>query len=131
MKRFIQRLEDFKKALDSLSVALKIDFPDEVQKDGTIQRFEYTFECAWKALDQFMVDGGGQEYVKNVKTIFKEANNRRIIKSITPYLKMTDARNKTSHEYDEGDSREIYIKIKEDYFVLLQDLYETLLINSK
>ena len=110
MSRFQERLDDFKKALSSLEESLQVVNPDDLQKDGIIQRFEFTFECAWKSLDQYMEEGGGSEYQKNVKVIFKEAYNRKIISEVDSYIEMTNARNKTSHEYNKDDSRTIYEK---------------------
>ena len=130
MKRFIQRLEEFEKSLNTLKEVLDLnEDKNDIVRDSIIKRFEYTFECAWKTLDQFMIDGGGQEYVKNVKTIFKEANNRRITKNTTPYLEMIDFKSNISQEYKDIGSVNISSKIRSEYFVLLVELYSILLVN--
>jgi len=50
--RWRQRLQSFSRALSLLRSALA-DGPDalnDLEKEGTVQRFEYTVELAWKAL---------------------------------------------------------------------------------
>ena len=51
--RWRQRLEDFKKAHGRLQEALTRTEFDELEKDGVIQRFEFTFELAWKTASYF------------------------------------------------------------------------------
>jgi predicted nucleotidyltransferase len=41
-------------ALDRFGEALAIPNPDEIVMDGTIQRFEFTFELFWKTLRRFL-----------------------------------------------------------------------------
>lgn len=51
--RWEQRFSNFKKALSKLGevAAIKtIDDLSELEKEGLIQRFEYTYELAWKTL---------------------------------------------------------------------------------
>jgi len=43
-------LEQLQHAYDSLQDALRIPLEQELSIDGTIQRFEFTFELTWKTL---------------------------------------------------------------------------------
>ena len=49
MDRLKQRIQDAEKASIALGAALEIPSPSELERDGTIQRFEFTFEAVWKA----------------------------------------------------------------------------------
>ena len=43
-------LEQLQHAYDKLQDALRIPLEQELSIDGTIQRFEFTFELTWKTL---------------------------------------------------------------------------------
>ena len=49
MKRLNERFQDFSNALKRLEEATQ-EVPSEIVIDGTIQRYEFTFERAWKTL---------------------------------------------------------------------------------
>src|ERR1700742_2908305 len=54
---WVQRFSNFKKALAKLEeVATRKDVGDlsDLEKEGMIQRFEYTFELAWKTLQDLL-----------------------------------------------------------------------------
>ena len=56
--RYLQRFENYKKALALLEIACETQPKTLLEKDGIIQRFEYTFELAWKVLqDVFLYRG--------------------------------------------------------------------------
>lgn len=48
---------NFKKALSSLEQGIK-EAKGELEKDGVIQRFEFTFELMWKTLKIFLYNEG-------------------------------------------------------------------------
>lgn len=59
--RWQQRYNNFRKALAKLSEVLKkmqTEPLSELEKEGMIQRFEYTFELAWKTLQEFLKEKG-------------------------------------------------------------------------
>ena len=48
MDRMTQRLQDATRANAALSAALLVSSPSDLERDGTIQRFEFTYEAVWK-----------------------------------------------------------------------------------
>lgn len=59
MTVFELRLEDLKSAVDRLKETK--EFPDDMPfKESTVQRFEFTFELAWKVM-QDLVKSAGKE----------------------------------------------------------------------
>ena len=55
--RWLQRFDNFSKAcarLLTITDTMEYDALSELEKEGLIQRFEYTFELAWKVLQDYM-----------------------------------------------------------------------------
>lgn len=88
--------------------------------DGTIQRFEFTFEQAWKTVQKFLRFEGYD--CNSPRHCLKEAYTAGIINDEAVWLDMLDDRNMTSHIYDEMHARRIYDKIKAQYTKMLSDL---------
>ncbi|MCZ6902205.1 MAG: HI0074 family nucleotidyltransferase substrate-binding subunit [Rickettsia endosymbiont of Ixodes persulcatus] len=84
------------------AIYLKPITEDRAYIDATIQRFEFTFELAWKFLKEYFVEKG---IVLNYpKEVLKEAFTAGII----IWIYMLADRNMTSHTYDEKLADEIY-----------------------
>lgn len=114
---------DFKKALERLKEALGEDLSKgSIVVDGTIQRFEFSFELSWK-LARAILSHNGIE-VETPRLIIKEAFKANIIKDGQGWIDMLEDRNKTSHIYDEKQALIIYDKIKETHFGLLEAFAE-------
>ena len=91
--------------------------------DGVIQRFEFTFELAWKTLKAFMEYKGFSVPV-SPRDILKDAYAAGIIEEGDIFIKMLTDRNISSHTYDEEMALELYGRIKNDYISLLCELLE-------
>lgn len=124
-KRWRQRLGDFEKSAKRLKEALiKKDF-SELEKDGVIQRFEFTFELAWKTLKDYLEDQGFTDVAGPKKAIQKAFSNN-IINDGDLWIAMQEDRNRMSHLYDQSVSKIIFNNIKERYAQALSDLVKTL-----
>lgn len=111
---------DFKNALDRMAAALKENInKNQTAVDGTIQRFEFTFELAWK-LQSAILSYNGMD-VSVPRMIIKEAFKAGFLKDGTGWIEMLEDRNKTSHIYDEHMALKIYNRIKDNYYKLLAD----------
>ncbi|WP_395476677.1 HI0074 family nucleotidyltransferase substrate-binding subunit [Rickettsia endosymbiont of Pantilius tunicatus] len=105
------KLEKFRKALIKLeAIYLKEVKEDEAYVDATIQRFEFTFEFAWKFLKEYFAQMG---IVLNYpKEVIKEAYAVGIINDEALWVHMLLDRNMTSHTYNEKLADEIYNRIR-------------------
>ena len=94
---------------------------DELERDGLIQRFEFTFELAWKSLKAYLEHQGVPE-LRFPKQVLREAYAAGVIDHDALWLAMLDARNRTSHLYDEDAAAKIAEQICHDFLPLLRAL---------
>ena len=123
MKRYEERRKDLDNAIESLKLGL-MEEPDELRIDGVLQRFEFTFELAWKCMKDYMEIEGIVSSIGSPREIIQLAFKHNIIDDGEKWIEMMLARNSLSHMYDKNISREIYMKIKENYIFLIQKLQE-------
>lgn len=125
MNRFSQKKEDFLNALDRLQEALQQE-PTELVIDGTLHRFEFTFELAWKLIKSHLEYMGVAETTGSPRETIQNGFKQGIIENGEEWINMMLSRNSLSHIYDEKTSREIYNKIKNNYINLFTRLRERL-----
>ena len=125
MKRFEERKQDLAKATERLKEALN-EKETEIAIDGTLHRFEFTFELAWKTMKDLMEYNGIIETTGSPREVLRTAFQNGIIEDGEGWINMMLARNSLSHLYDEEASRKIYRDIKEKYIVLIEKLNEVL-----
>ncbi len=96
----------------------------QLDRDGVIQRFEFTFELLWKTLKLFMDDQG--ILTRSPKEVFKEIFKFGLISDENILLDMLEDRNQTSHIYSEDTSKKIYNRIKKNYLSVVKKLVKEL-----
>ena len=116
-----KRYEDYKKALERLKEAM-LEEPTEIIIDGTIQRYEFTFELAWKIMKDYLEYNGFVDGLSSPRNIIQLAFQNKIIKNGDIWIQMMLDRNLLSHLYDEEKSREIYNNIKNNYLAEFEQL---------
>jgi nucleotidyltransferase substrate binding protein (TIGR01987 family) len=111
MSKIEIKFEKFKKALLSLeAIYLKPMQEDRSNVDATIQRFEFTFELAWKFLkDYFLARDIELNYPKEV---IQQAFQVNLIEHENVWIQMLQDRNMTSHTDNAKLADEIYARIK-------------------
>ena len=130
--RWEQRFENFEKAIKLLQEIpeLDIDKLSLLEKEGIVQRFEFTLELAWKTLkDKMEFDGLVLDKI-SPKMVLKEAYKTKYIDNIELWLEMIDDRNLLSHIYDFKILEGIILDIQKTHTQLLSGLYNTFL-NAK
>ncbi len=103
------KLSNFYNALQRLKegvIEFKQDDASDVVRDGVIQRFEFTYELAWKTTKEYLEDIGIVDN-NSPKTVFKEAFAQKLIVDEKNWLLMISDRNKTSHVYKEEMLRKL------------------------
>lgn len=125
MKRFEERKDDLKKATNKLNEALIGDASD-LEIDGILHRFEFTFELAWKTMKDCLEEQGIVGKIGSPREIIKEAFSVGLIDNGEVWIDMMLSRNELSHLYDEETSRKIYGNIKEIYILEINKLIQKL-----
>jgi len=111
----LKKFENYKNACARLDEGIKkYNEKDDMYRDGLIQRFEFTFELAWKTLKAIFEDEG-LIGLNSPKTVLREAYAAGIIDDEEIWLNMLKDRNSAAHVYDEKMSIEICNNIISKY----------------
>lgn len=111
---------NFKNAITSLEEALSFESTD-INIDGTIQRFEFTFELAWKLIHAIAAYQGKEEEARNPRNAFRYGAYVGLINEVETWFSFLNARNSTVHLYNKTASRKVYNQIR-DFPVLAKKL---------
>lgn len=123
--RWRQRFENFDKAYAQFRDAiLQFEKLSKLEKEGLIQRFEYTFELAWKTLKDYLES---QEVnVKFPREVIKESFHYELIQDGDIWMDMLEKRNLLSHTYNEERFNIAVQKIYEEYYEAISQVYKEL-----
>jgi nucleotidyltransferase substrate binding protein (TIGR01987 family) len=127
-KRWIQRLDNYEKAVAVLENAFSISQErelTELEKMGLIQAFEMTFELAWNLMKDFLRYIGIFEIMGSKDTI-KRAFSNGIIDNAQVWIDMIDSRNETSHCYDEVIAIRVVTSVTRSYVEEMKNFLETM-----
>ncbi|HEV8540837.1 MAG TPA: nucleotidyltransferase substrate binding protein [Verrucomicrobiae bacterium] len=96
-------IESYQKALRLLREALtRVDDLSDLEKEGTVQRFEFTVELAWKSMKDYLEEGGIVLDPVTPKNVIKEGFAAKVITDGQLWIDMIGFRNRLSHTYDEA-----------------------------
>ncbi len=79
---------------------------DWLDKTGTIQCFEYSYELSWKFMKKILYKKG-LDY-RNPKDVFRAAAQNNLIVDPEIWFHFIDLRNATSHTYDDKKADEVF-----------------------
>lgn len=123
--RWRQRFENFDKAYRQLhSAVLDFEKLNLLEKEGLIQRFEYTFELAWKTLKDYLESK--EVDAKFPRDVIKAAFHYELIQEGEVWMDMLENRNSLSHTYNEKRFNAAINKIKEEYYAAIAQVHSLL-----
>ncbi|MDL1909289.1 DUF86 domain-containing protein [Chloroflexi bacterium CFX6] len=113
MERVKERLNVARKALSTLRELTDKSKLTEVERDAAIQRFEYTFEAAWKTAQLYLSEAEGLT-ANSPKSAVRASWQVGLFdeKTAQTALRMVEARNLTVHTYNEKLAQSVYRQIK-------------------
>lgn len=103
-------LSKLKRAYYKLKEAVNSDIKSELERDGVIQRFEFTFDIFWKTLKIILRYKGIECF--SPRDCIKIAFRNNIIPDDEIFLDMLEDRNLTSHIYDDDVVIQIFQRVK-------------------
>lgn len=103
--RLQERIEEFLKALSQLEKAAARP-EDEFIRDSVIQRFEFTYELAWKML-KLQLEAEGID-ARTPRQTLQEALQAGFIEDGNAWSELQKNRNLTSHTYDASLAQNVY-----------------------
>jgi len=131
--RWIYRFNNYRKALSRLGEAVALaeerDLSD-LEQQGLIQGFEFTFDLAWKTLQDYLRhhkrpnDNGGPN------VIIEQALADGIIMGDEAWKAMKKSRDLTSHSYDVETADNIAVNILDTYHSMFIQLETRLRIEQ-
>lgn len=124
--RWQQRFQNFERAYKQFSqIGLAdLDQLSDLEKEGYVQRFEYTFELAWKTLKDYLLENG--QDLSSPKEIIRQAFQNEIIEEGEVWMEALKKRNLTSHTYDDVVLIKTITFLKEEFHPVLEKLYRRL-----
>ena len=123
--RWKQRFQNFEKAFGQLKNAVtQVESLSDLEKEGMIQRFEYTFELAWKTLKDYLEEKNVD--AKFPREVIKQSFKYEIINDGDIWLEMLEQRNLMVHTYEEKIFKTTVNKISKTYFAAISQVYQYL-----
>ncbi len=126
--RWKQRFQNFDRAFLLLREALqrKPEALSMLEKEGVIQRFEYTFELAWKTLKDYLEESGLVISPVTPREVIKQAFAAKILPDGQVWINMLDNRNLLTHTYDVSVFEQAVVAIAAHYLPALEQLHQFL-----
>ena len=126
--RWLQRFENFDRALALLQDALARgpSALTQLEKEGVVQRFEYTLELAWKTIKDYLEESGLVLTAVTPRQVVKDAFAARIVADGQTWIDMLDHRNLLSHTYDPVNFEQAVDAIHDRYLAALCQVHDLL-----
>ena len=119
--RWQQRFSNYNKALTQLEKFVQKGELSELEEQGLIKAFEYTYELAWNTLKDYL-EYQGILNMAGSRDVIREAYKANLITSGESWMSMLVSRNLTSHSYNEDTADEIADAIINAYYALFKEL---------
>ena len=119
LERFDQRRADFVKAVSRLEEACAQP-ENSFIRDSVIQRFEFSWELAWKMLKLRLAYLGIEAL--NPREVIRQSLQAGLIEDGNAWSEAQRQRNLTSHTYDESLSIVVFAFVKTHGVILLRGL---------
>ncbi|MGC2310281.1 MAG: HI0074 family nucleotidyltransferase substrate-binding subunit [Candidatus Babeliaceae bacterium] len=121
LKYMTQKFVELKKEQKTKSVSTEEENEFIVHRDALIQRFEFCYDLTWKFLKQLLKENYALD-IASPRKVFQECFQQKLLtaQESMNLIEMIDARNQTSHIYNESTIDAISEKIINYYQFLAE-----------
>jgi len=116
--RWHQRFDNYCRALNQLTKFMEKGELNELEEQGLVKSFEYTFELGWKVLKDLLEHQGLTGLIGSRDAIregFKQGLLGNEVNA-QAWMDMIKSRKLAAHAYDESKMKEIVYDIEKRYF---------------
>ncbi|MBK8189878.1 MAG: nucleotidyltransferase substrate binding protein [Vampirovibrionales bacterium] len=124
--RWQYRFDNFERAYGLLREAITLAAArdlTQLEKEGLIQRFEFTIELAWKTLKDYLESQNVALTQVTPRAVIREAFAARILTDGELWMDALDARNRMAHTYDRRQFEAVIEAIRLRYLDAIEALY--------
>lgn len=125
ISRWEQRLESYHKALSRLAEivnASKLRALNDFERDGLVQRFEFTHELSWKLMKAY-AEYQGYDGMGGSRDATRKAFEMNLIPDGQIWMNMIKSRNDISHNYDDEIATDVVDNILNVFYLELVSFY--------
>ena len=120
--RWKQRFTNFEKAFLKLKEAVEAKELNELERNGLVQRFEFTLDLSWKVMKDFLEEKGFI-FKPSPKDTIRLAQQSEFIDYAQQLIDGFDIRNELSHDYNGAKFEKSEEKLREEVYPALERLY--------
>ena len=121
--RWKQRFYNYQKALSQLTKFIEKGELSELEEQGIIKAFEYTYELAWNVIKDYYQEQG-EVNIQGSRDALRLAFQRGLIADGDNWMKMIKSRIASVHTYNLEIAQQINQDIHDIYFQLFIELKE-------
>ena len=124
--RWQYRFRNFSRAFTLLREALDAELEElnQLEREGVIQRFEFTFELAWQLLKDRMEYDGLFISTTTPRNVIREAASTGLVNDGQIWEKMIEDRNRMSHRFDCDLFEEVLANVRGNYLPAFGELHQ-------
>lgn len=116
--RWVQRLNNYAKALQQLEAAVRLAGQrelSEIEQQGLIKAFEFCFELAWNVMKDYFVFQGHSN-ITGSRDAIREAFSVGLIDQGELWMAMLKSRNLSAHTYNQAVANAIARSVTAQYY---------------
>lgn len=120
--RWKQRFSNFNRAFSPLKEASPQQNLNELERNGLVQRFEFTLDLSWKVMKDFLEEQGFS-FKPSPKDTFRQAQEALYIDYAQDLIDGLDIRNELSHDYNGDKFAKAEVHLRDSVFPALERLH--------